>query len=336
MNIVMHRYCLLFGCALLCLAASVFAQATQAEPEAADELTAVEVQAPPKLITPEQQLAQIELPDNPTREQCEAFLDDIYRIANANGLTRLTELRAKKLATIPAQHIVLLTQIFEAKGLKEGAVLGALGRYEPKSYRQAAIDGFAEDPSLIYLIVRNGWYQDVKDELIDKLKSGYVPVRNTGPIWFQAYVEVAEPEHFELLHKRTLNYDDLRRKLFLLDTLEGYDFARTVNACWANLTPKLRDNGYYDIDNVLRSYAVRVGNIDALASAVQDLVDPQRGYKDVVYNTTVRTIITPELLVRRYLDFRGTHEEVQAWFKANRDDLVFDFFTQRFQLIEDF
>jgi hypothetical protein len=340
----MKRCLTLFGCFLLFLCPAVVAaaqsaddadQATQAEPEVANELAADEGQKQPDL-TLEQKLAQLELPDNPTRTQCEAFVNQLrgFRINDVGA--ELSKRANQKMRSIPVEHIGVLTQLLAENGATEYSIREVLEQFDPESYRKLVVDGFAEDPSLILLIARNGWYQDVKKELTAKLESGFLAPPRMGPIWFQAFVEVAEPEHHELLHKRTLNYNDLRWKLYLLDTLEGYDFARTVNALWANLTPKEREQGSYNIDYVLQPYAIRNGNIDALAYAIEKLINPYGGMTSTNYNTAVRIIITPEILVRRHLDFRGTHHEIAAWFNANRDELVFDTFTQRFQLPEDF
>ena len=284
----------------------------------------------------EQKLAELVLPDNPTREQCELFANQLRGYRSNDVGAELSKRATKKMGSVPVEHIGVLTQILAENGATEYNIRLALEQFDPESYRKIVVDGFAEDPSLIFLVARNGWYQDVKEELTAKLKSGFLAPPRMGPIWFQAFVEVAEPEHHELLHKRTLNYNDLRWKLYLLDTLEGYDFARTVNSLWANLTPKQREQGGYNIDYVLQPYAIRNGNINALAYAVEKLINPYGGMTSTNYNTAVRIIITPEILIRRHLDFRGTHAEIAEWFNANRDKLVFDTFTQRFQLLEDF
>lgn len=344
MRTVVNQFVKLFGCSLLFVYMSAVAevdavdgpaQATQAEREVANERTPVEVQDPPEL-TPAQALAQLELPDNPTRAQCEAFVNQLRGFRSSDVGAKLAKLATKKMGSIPAEHIGVLTQILANNGPREVNVRQALEQFDPESYRKIVLDGLSKRPNYIFLIAQHGWYQDAKEDILAKLEDTDPFREDVLPIWFQAFVEVAEPEHYERLHEMTLNYRNLKRKLSLLGTLEGYDLARTVNACWDNLTPELRNKGFAYINRDLRPMAIANGSIDALNHAIEELINPFQGIANSQYNSRNSSVITPEFLVRRHLQFRGTHAEIAAWFNANRDELVFDTFEQRFQLLEDF
>lgn len=346
----MTRYLPLLGCTLLFSASVVAddapsddtAQAVQAERDAAVDPAPEERQAPPKR-TPTEKLDSLELPDNPTRAQCQAFIRAIRVLINQPGSFKvLNDPAAKKLSSIPVEHIEMLVQIIAntraatADRAMYLCATDALTMYEPESLRDAVVNGLAKNPSLILLIVQHGWYQAASDVILAKLENTDPFREDLPPIWLQAFVEVAEPEHYERLHQMTLNYRKLARKLSLLDTLEDYDFARTVKACWDNLTPELKSKGMVYINRDLRPLAIANGNLDAMAHAVEELTNLFQGIANSQYHSRGSNIITPEFLVRRHLDFRGTHAEIVAWFNANRDELIFDTFEQRFLLPEDF
>jgi hypothetical protein len=351
MKIAMNRYLFLFGCSLLfiCMPSVAeeaptgdSAESAQAEPEAKGEQAPAERKAQSNL-TVDELFARLELPDNPTRAQCEAFVAELrVLISKRPEFNGPADPAVKKLSSIPAEHIGVLVRIVaNQRALIDDRAMyrcanKALTTYEPESYRKLVVDGLAENPELILLIVQHGWYQAAKEDILAKLEDTDPFTEDLPPVWFQAFVEVAKPKHYELLHKMTLNYRNLACKLSLLDKMEGYDFVRTVNACWENLTPKLRNKGYAYINRDLRPMAIANGNIDALAHALEELTNPFQGIANSQYTSRNNTVITPEFLIRRHLDFRGTHAEIAAWFNANRDVLVFDNFTQRFQLIEDF
>lgn len=350
MKILMKRCLTLFGCSLLFFCTTVVAegdvdesaQATQDEPLAQNEPAVTDVQAQP-LVTPSEQIAKLQLPDNPTRGQCEAFIAELRELVSKRGkFSGPNDPAVQKLSSIPVEHIELLIQIAanQRAMIDDRAMYlcatDALTMYKPESYRKIVVDGLAQDPRLILLIAQHGWYQAAKEGILAKLKATDPRTENLPPIWFQVFVEVAGPEHYELLHQMTLNYRNLKRKLYLLGTLPGYETARTVNACWDNLTPNLKNKGYAYINRDLRPMAIANGNIDALAHAVEELTNPFQGIANAQYNSRNNSVITPEFLIRRHLDFRGTHAEISAWFSANRNELVFDTFEQRFQLPEDF
>lgn len=347
----MDGYLKLLACALLLLllctpavaegeSSNEATEATQAQPEAANEPAPVEAEKQPE-PTPRDRLTQLELPDNPTREQCAAFIDAIRAIVPGNP-RRESELVTKKLSTIPVKHIALLTQIVaNNRALISDqnmyfCAIAAIQTYEPESYRKIAVDGLPENPGLILLIVQHGWYQSAKDPIRAKLEVTDPFTKDLPMIWFQAFVEVAEKQHYEQLHQMALNGRNLRRKLYLLDTLQGYDFAKTVNACWDNVKQIRKDKSFRYDDYVVMSYAIRNGNIDVLATVIDKLTKPFQGIANMNYYTRGDTAPTPEFLIRRHLDFRGTNQEIVDWFNTNRDSLVFDNATKRFQLLEDF
>lgn len=326
----MKRYLVLFGCSLLFFCAPVAAQvepadqAAQAQPEAAGVL-----------------------PDNPTREQCEVFVNELRTYTTRNVGAELSKLATTRMGSIPVEHIGVLTQILAENGPRESKVRDVLEQFDPESYRKVVVDGLSQDPSYIFLIALNGWYQDAKEDILAKFKAVDPKVAAFDPIWFQAFLEVIEPEHYPLVHEMVLSLYDLGNRLQLLETLPDYDFAKTVNACWENAKQPdengkertaivlafMRDRPV-KVTDTLRPYAIRTGQIDAFDPLIEQL-NPDRGLVSRRGETLTKTALNARLTLRRHLDFNGTNEEIQAWFRTHRDQLVFNPFTQRFELPED-
>lgn len=309
-------------------------------PASASEPAPVDVQIQPERSAAEQ-IDKLQLPENPTRAQCEAFIAELrVLVAKRDTFNGRNDTAITKLNSIPVEHIKLLVQIAENGNALKTYARYAIRRYDPESYRKIAIDGLAEDHSFMLLIAENGWYQAAKDTIVARLERTD-PFTDVPMYWFQAFVEVAEPQHHELLHKMALNFNVrsatvVMNRLSLLERLEGYDFVRTAKACWANITPALGNTRSSYLKEIISPIVIRNGNIDAMAYAVEKTINPDGGMRNTDFNTKLSNINTADYLVRRHLDFRGTNQEIADWFNANRDELAFDTFTQRFVLPEDF
>lgn len=357
----MNQYLNLIGFALICQCTQAIAlaqssgeaeQATQVQPEAASE------QAPAPAAEPDpdqqaleeasakaekrlkeeteerQKFDELKLPENPTREQCENFVKEISRLSQLLGeQLRRSNAEVEKLSTLPVEHIDLLLRAMKDRDNNRIAFYApeAVARYEPESYRELSLNRLAQEPAFIYLVARNGWYQDAKEPILATLKAVDPKVARFDPIWFQAFLEVAEPEHFPLIHEITLSFYDLENRLKLLETLPGYDFAKTIDACWEKAMGHDQNGGEPDAGAtaVLRPYAIRSGKIEAL-DALIDQIDPNRP----IGRAPLRSAHKVRITLRRHLAFNGTNEEIQAWYRTHRDQLVFNPFTQRFELPE--
>ena len=101
----MNRYLILLGCGLLFLCTQAVAvrafadevEAPQAEREAKGEQIPEERNAQAKREVDEQ-FARLELPDNPTRAQCEAFVAELDEAANAIAQGRPSSILGGELA----------------------------------------------------------------------------------------------------------------------------------------------------------------------------------------------------------------------------------------------
>lgn len=295
-----------------------------------------------------QTLNELVLPENPTRAQCESYVKEIRRFSEEDSSISGRDPEIEKLSTLPVEHIDLLMREI-GSGVNEIRYHAymAVSTYEPESYRKLAIDGLASESAFIYLIARHGWYQQAKQDILAKFMAVDPKVAEFDPIWFQAFLEVIEPEHYPLVHEMVLSLYDLDNRLQMLETLPDYDFAKTVNACWekakqpdengkertAVVLSFMRD-GNVKVTDTLRSYAIRAGIVEALDPLI-DQIDPNRKLVTGIGQNLPARALSARRTLRRHLDFRGTNEEIQTWFRTHRDQLIFNPITQRFELPED-
>lgn len=323
------------------------AQATQAQPETSNQAAAEQGQDQTDLRQTTEP-GTLELPENPTREQSQAFLDEMRRLTASKDRVRADDPEVQKLSKLPVEHIdLLLKEMRSGNRFMVYYAFRAMATHDAESYRKIALDGLSEEPDFIYLIARHGWYQDAKEDILAKLKAVDPKDAKFKPIWFQAFLEVAEPEHYPLLHEIALGFYDLGNRLKMLETLPGYDFAKTIDACWEKakeldkdgkeqtaVTLGFMNDGAVKVTTTLAPYALRTGKIEALDPFV-DQINPDRPLVSRRGETLSAKALEARVTVRRYLDFKGTNEEIQTWYRTNRDRLVFNPFTQRYELPQD-
>lgn len=236
-----------------------------------------------------------------------------------------------KMQAVPAEHVDLVlaeyamdTRLFVAAK----QTLLALN-LDDETLKQRVIDNLASNPDNIGLVVRNGWCEAVKPVIIDKVLKAEDGLDDA---WFYAAVEITEPKLYAKLHKLTVDMKEPFTRLELLTALPDYDLANTVNTIWLRerKSPQLEIRDQYGTPNnfnkdELANLAAGNGSIDAMGWLIERLPDSYD-----FTNAYPNTVNTSRLYVIRYIDFRGDNRQIKAWFKANRDKLVFDQFRKRF------
>ena len=112
----------------------------------------------------------------------------------------------------------------------------------------------------------------------------------------------------------------------MLEMLPDYDLAHTVDVCWK----RSREGKLSVSTSTFAAKAASYGNVDALGS----LVDQLRSSSSYLSHSSSYNARRTNVL--RYIDYRGSNTDIQKWYKANKDKLVFDHLRQRFMLPEDF
>jgi hypothetical protein len=295
-----------------------------------------------------EELKPLVLPDNPTREQAETYVKEHVRILEstknyprANRLAREINLE-KRMDAIPNRDIDLLFEQADEFILVRAHFARVIEKRHPKAYKAIVIAGLYDHPDNIIAIKHHGWYQDAKEPILRKLEDS-----NAMPplAWWQAFTEVAEPKHYAKLKQLFLSEDfyiiDYKQ---YLEILPGYDIADTTRANVLAIDQKIEEINArirFGCANSQRFYrrtemaaAAQLGDVEILGRLIDELDDPDDRQRIWFY--TSNRIDTWRNYVTRVIDFKGSNKEIREWYEANRDDLVFDNFTKRFIIEEDF
>lgn len=346
--------------ALLLIAAQASAEDVETEPEVATEKTkkalveepleeAEEVEEALKEALEEipqwkrqkrdpkhaKKLDEIVLPKNPTREQCKAYLKELDALVQNKRMFSDDDEEVEKLKAIPAEHIDLVFGLLDSGFGLDFYAECAIDEIDPKTIRKTIVKHLDENPANISIIVMYGWVQDAKPVIMNKLKTAE---GDSSPAWYQAFVELAEPKHYARLHDIAVGSRHAADYIELLKTLPDYDLTATIDACWEKRSTG-RDfhdfdpfYSHHDPETQLAVHAAAIGKTDALAFLIDRLQNtgPNRfgGNREDINQT--------RLGVTRFIPFRGTNEEIKDWYKANKDQLIFDEFQKRYVVEEDF
>jgi len=280
------------------------------------------------------QLDEITLPDEPTRADCEAFIQQLREHVKDRNSFSSAHPEVDKLLKVPSEHIdLLLKEMGEQSKLKYYCRY-ALSKIGPETYKDAVIEKLAERPHNILPIIMHGWYEQAKPAILARLKSADPATAQTKAGWFQAYVEVAEPEHYPKLHQLALRAEDVGQLIPLLQTLPDYDLNNTINAAWRKLTKQIENTrNTWQLRRqrqVLAPHAAAIGNVDALGVLIEEIDDTPS------HRIDLDQINTERLNAMRYIDFRGSNKQIKQWYADHRDKLVFDRFRKKFTLPEEF
>lgn len=268
-------------------------------------------------------LDDIKLPKNPTRKQCEAYVEDLRKACEGRRSFSSSDPATKKLKKLPVEHYdLLVTEMANRTSLRYYANY-AMREIEPEKLRERFVKSIDENPNNIGIIVMQGWCEDVRPAIISHMQSADGSI---SPAWFQAAVELDEPSLYPKLHEVTTQSRYAGQFINMLEMLPDYDLAHTVDVCWKRSREGKLSVSY----SSLAAKAASHGNVEALGS----LVDQLRNSSSYLSHSSSYNARRTNVL--RYIDYRGSNTDIQKWYAANKDKLVFDHLRQRFMLPEDF
>lgn len=305
-----------------------------------------------KIVTQEsvllQKLNPLVLPENPTPQQTDAYVKEHVRILESANNFPISKRLAKKINlekrfdAIPNRDIHLLFEQVAEYISVQATVARVIEKRDPKAYKAIVIAGLYDHPNNIIAIKHHGWYQDAKEQILRKLEAS----NEMPPLaWWQAFTEVAEPKHHAKLKQLFLSEDFFITdyKTFL-EIVPGYDMADTTRANVLAIDRKIEEierGERFGCRVRQRSYqrtemaaAAMLGDVEMLGRLI-DALDSLEDRDRIWYYTTNR-IDTRRQYVTQVVDFKGSNKEIREWYEANRGKLVFDFFTKRFVIPEDF
>jgi len=259
----------------------------------------------------------ITLPDEPTRAQCEAYVKELREVAeNIRSFSSNSPI-VDKLKAVPLEHLDLLVEEIGNRSKLRYFANYALRDYDRQMLRKRFVQSIEKSDSAIHIIVMNGWSGDIEEAIRKKMETAD---GSLDQAWFQAAVELQDPELYPKLHEVAINSRYAAQFIDMLETLPDYDLAHTVNACWRRAV----DDKISVSESQLAPHAVKLGNVDAFEYLVRQLrYTPS-------YTSTSSSYTRRRMNVLRYIDYRGSNQEIVNWFEKNKKKLVFDHYRQRF------
>lgn len=301
-------------------------------------------------LSPEAELAAaIILPDNPNREQTQAYIAEVVQLTKRlrdRGLdyTRLQEFMSsiRKFDAVPDQHIDLLITNLN-QWIVKADIADSIGRRDPKVIKPIILAGLDEHPNNIIAIRYFGWYEDAREPIMRKFKeleSLYaVPMDNA---WLHAFTHLAQPKHYPKIKQLFVSSSRRSQQVLMLETMPGYDILGTIRDCVAATEKDIADGEntrdylsqhHRELERLL-VIAARSGDVDSLGKLIDRLNDPQ-------HTAPFRCYLLGDIdqlrdNVTQFITFKGSNKEIAEWFKANRTKLVFDSFKKRFVITDEF
>jgi len=270
-----------------------------------------------------QALKDIKLPRNPTRTQVEDYIAALRKATEGRRSFSSSDPAVDKLKKVPAEHFdLLMTEMSNRTTLRYYANY-AIREIDPEEIRKKIVASFPDNPNSIGVIVMHGWCEDVRPHIVEHIKSAD---SSLSIAWFQAAVEIDEPSLYPKLHEVTIGSRYASQFITMLKTLPEYDLSHTINTCWERAS-----TGKLSVSTSSFAHAAaQRGNVDALGVLISQI---QRTSSYMVSSSAYNA---NRVNVLGLIDHRGSNKDLQAWFKANKDELVFDELRGRFVLPEGF
>lgn len=146
--------------------------------------------------------------------------------------------------------------------------------------------------------------------------------------WFQAAVELDEPSLYPKLHEVATQSRYASQFVTMLEMLPDYDLGHTIDVCWRRSREGKLSAGSSTSLN-FAAKAASYGNVNALGA----LIDQLRNSSSFMSHSSSYNARRTNVL--RHIDYRGSNTDIQKWYKANKDKLVFDHLRKRFTVPED-
>jgi hypothetical protein len=297
----------------------------------------------------EELAAAIVMPDNPTREQSQAYVAQVVQLGEQlrkRGLdyTQCLEFMAsaRKFDAVPDRDIDLLISNMGDWNVHT-EISASILRRDRKVIKPIVVAGLDEHPKNILAIRFFGWYEDAREPIMRKfneLETLYaVPYDNA---WLHAFTHLAEPKHYPKIKQLFMSSSRRSEQALMLETMPGYDILDTIRACIAETEKAIaeRENKREYLSQhhreVERLYviAARAGDVQSLGKLIDVLNDPQQYDPFFYYSNNEMDIHRDN--VTQFIDFKGSNKEIAEWYKTNREKLVFDNFKKRFVIEEEF
>jgi len=209
------------------------------------------------------------------------------------------------LSRIGPEHLDILIDILRLNPQRSYHIKRAINRLARSEHKDLILEALPRIPDLIEAVVDNGWVEEARPILIEKLKTrpDSLPTK-----WVKAVASFKDPETYNDLKEYFIYCWSPSMVYHAIKDLPGIDLTDAVAKAWERAK-----YGHEFQSTMMAPAAIEFGHLDALERAVKD-IDVDSGNR--VHNA--------RKLVMRFTEARGSGDDIRKWFENNKDRLTFD------------
>ncbi len=253
-------------------------------------------------------LAQITLPDSPTKEQAREYVAKIMATSKGQNSFGSDDPQVAMLQRVGPDNLDVLIDAYGRRGPGSFYLENAIAHLARPEHKAMVLKMLPAIPELAEVVVTYGWQEDAKDTLINGLETtrNYLPRE-----WIQAAASLKSPEAVKALKQYMVQGQSRQEAYEALRMMpDAGELAPTVAAAWEAAR---FDNSWQRAE--MAQIAVGYGHVDALGCLIDQISAEDESYYD---KGRLRS------LVLRYSPARGSDQAMAEWFNENRDSIAWD------------
>ncbi|MHC5038345.1 MAG: hypothetical protein ACYTHM_13605 [Planctomycetota bacterium] len=262
---------------------------------------------------------KIKLPENPTKEQVREYVRKIQDASRGQRVFSSSDPQTTLLIRVGSEHLDVLIDALEREmiGMSNYHLINAIKSLARRKHLPLIRTALPLHKNLAEVILAKGWEREVKDILVEELRSGhsYLPTE-----WIKAVASLRDPSTYKDLLEFFVHGSNPCMTFDALKAIPDFprmDLENAVGQVWRRV--KSGETGFgpsqWERDTVAK-IAAKYGHVDALGHLL-NVLNRERDTRFSRYPN-----LRPEVL--RLVPLRGTNRELLQWYTQNRDRLRFD------------
>jgi len=256
-----------------------------------------------------EQLSRIKLPEPADPAQVRKYIRAIVAASQGQNSWSDRDPQVAMLTKVGTANIPLLIEALSLNGAPSDThIVKAVVILADDTSKPVILEALPIHHDLVTAVIKRGWEKDAQPILLTELKNAgeFLPEE-----WIQAVVNLNDPESFPLLRTYFINGMNNANTYNMIKRLPIQDLPAAVAEAWKRCK---YENVY--LRQGMAIVALEYGHVDALASLIDLLASGEMNLPE--WSNQVRSAVL------KYVEFRGSNEDLVQWFQKNRDKLRFD------------
>jgi len=261
-------------------------------------------------------LKDIVLPENPTKDQARDYIHKILAATEGQNSFSDFDPQIGMLVLVGEDNLDLLLETADdnPSGSATIHVNYAIKRLATDKSKDLILKSLEKNKELADVVLEHHWQSDVKDILLAKLGTGYLPNE-----WIEAVVSFNDPATYDALIRHFENGSNKAQTYNLIRELPGISLEKSVNVAWDR---SKRAHAWER--NSMAMIAMDYGRQDALESLINALETKEsrrnKYMLDQIHFAILDHTDIPESRIN----------DAKAWYAEVKESLKFDPATKKF------